>query len=599
MNMLLIVLGTAVFLSLAYRIYGPILVRLFQLDNKRPTPAVSMRDDVDYSPCATPSLLNQHFSAIAAAGPIVGPILAGLYWGWGPALLWILLGSVFIGGVHDFSALVASIRHRATSITMVVKAHISRRAYMVFQMFVYMALMYIIVAFTDITATMFVGAIDLKSDKAFPTLTAALAQEGADPSMIFQSGSVATSSLLYLVLPFVMAPLLRSGRLTTWSALLLFGPLAALAILAGPYLPLNVDVLLQRWRPDLSPAEASALAVRCWDVFLLLYCAIASVLPTWLLLQPRGILGGGFMFAALGSCALGIISGSVAGTNSINLPMFRGLTPEGVQPLFPFLFITIACGACSGFHSLIASGTTSKQLPAECSARPIGYGAMLLEGMVAVLSLCCVMLLSPDSPLAKASPNFIYANGISSFLAVLGLNPAVGLLFALMAFNTFVYDTLDTCTRLGRFIIQELTGLQGAAGRWLGTLISTIIPLYFVTRPTTSGKPIWREFWELFGASNQLLAALSLLAVTVWLWRTRRVVWAFYLTGLGGLVMYIMSFWALLSLLSARIQNPSDPVVWIAVLLLVLAAAMLVEAVAALLGRQEPAEPATPVPAEA
>jgi len=168
-----------------------------------------------------------------------------------------------------------------------------------------------------------------------------------------------------------------------------------------------------------------------------------------------------------------------------------------------------------------------------------------------------------------------------------------------MAFNTFVYDTLDTCTRLGRFIIQELTGLQGAAGRWLGTLISTIIPLYFVTRPTTSGKPIWREFWELFGASNQLLAALSLLAVTVWLWRTRRVVWAFYLTGIGGLVMYIMSFWALLSLLSARIQNPSDPVVWIAVLLLVLAAAMLVEAVAALLGRQEPAEPATPVPAEA
>ncbi|MEY3176461.1 MAG: inner membrane protein YjiY [Planctomycetota bacterium] len=599
MEMLLIVVGTAIFLSLAYRIYGPILVRLFQLDDQRPTPAVSMRDDLDYAPCATPSLLNQHFSAIAAAGPIVGPILAGLYWGWGPALLWILLGSVFIGGVHDFSALVASIRHRATSITMVVRAHVSRRAYLLFQTFVFMALMYIVVAFTDITATMFVGAIDLKSDKSFPSLSAALAQENADPAMIFQSGSVATSSLLYLVLPFIMAPFLRRGALTTWTALLIFGPLAVLAILAGPWMPLNVDVLIQRWRPDLSAPEAAAMAIRCWDVFLLLYCAIASVLPTWLLLQPRGILGGGFMFAALGSCALGVVIGGLSGANTINLPRFRGLAPEGVEPLFPFLFITIACGACSGFHSLIASGTTSKQLPAECSARPVGYGAMLLEGMVAVLSLCCVMQLSLDSPLAKASPNFIYANGISSFLAVLGLNPAVGLLFALMAFNTFVYDTLDTCTRLGRFIVQELTGLRGAAGRWLGTIISTVIPLYFVTRPTVSGKPIWREFWGLFGASNQLLAALSLLAVTVWLWRTRRVVWAFYLTGIGGMVMYVMSFWALVSLLRARMQNTSDPVVWIAVLLLVLASAMLVEAIAALLGRQEPAEPqGTPVAVE-
>ena len=168
-----------------------------------------------------------------------------------------------------------------------------------------------------------------------------------------------------------------------------------------------------------------------------------------------------------------------------------------------------------------------------------------------------------------------------------------------MAFNTFVYDTLDTCTRLGRFIVQELTGLRGAAGRWLGTIISTVIPLYFVTRPTVSGKPIWREFWGLFGASNQLLAALSLLAVTVWLWRTRRVVWAFYLTGIGGMVMYVMSFWALVSLLRARMQNTSAPVVWIAVLLLVLASAMLVEAIAALLGRQEPAEPqGTPVAVE-
>lgn len=600
MEMLSIVVGTAILLSLAYLIYGPILVRLFQLDNRRPTPAVSMRDDLDYVPCTTPSLLNQHFSAIAAAGPIVGPILAGLAWGWGPALLWIVLGSIFIGGVHDFSALVASIRHRATSITMVVRSHVSRRAYLLFQTFVYFALMYIVVAFMDITATMFVGAMDLQSGKNYVSVSEAMAQENADPDTIFQAGSVATSSLLYLVLPFIMAPFLRSGVLKTWSALAIFGPLAVLAILAGPWMPFNVDVWIQNWYPTLTPQESAALAVRCWDIFLLLYCAVASVLPTWLLLQPRGILGGGFMFAALASCGFGVIIGAITDNNSINLPMFRGLTPEGAQPLFPFLFITIACGACSGFHSLIASGTTSKQLSVECSARPVGYGAMLLEAMVAVLSLCCVMQISLDSPLRNATPNYIYANGISTFLAVLGLPPAAGLLFALMAFNTFVYDTLDTCTRLGRFIIQELTGLQGAVGRWLGTIISTVIPMYFLIRPTASGKPIWKEFWALFGASNQLLAALSLLAVTVWLWRTRRVVWAFYLTGIGGVVMYVMSFWALVSILQERLQNPTDPVLWIAVILLVLAAAMLVEAIAALPGRQEPTEPGeASVPAEA
>jgi hypothetical protein len=179
MEMLSIVVGTAILLSVAYRFYGPILVRLFQLDDRRPTPAISMRDDLDYVPCTTPSLLNQHFSAIAAAGPIVGPILAGLAWGWGPALLWIVLGSIFIGGVHDFSALVASIRHRATSITMVVKAHVSHRAYLLFQTFVYLALMYIVVAFMDITATMFVGAMDLKSGTNYVSVSEAMSQEGA------------------------------------------------------------------------------------------------------------------------------------------------------------------------------------------------------------------------------------------------------------------------------------------------------------------------------------------------------------------------------------------------------------------------------------
>ena len=579
MEMLLIVLGSAVLLTLAYWIYGPILSRLFQLDDSRSTPAVALRDDMDYSPCSPGALLCQHFSAIAAAGPIVGPIVAGLAWGWGPALLWILVGSVFIGGVHDFSALVASIRHRATSITMVVSQHVSNRAYYLFLGFVWLALMYIVVAFTDITAGMFVGALDLQTSTRYPSVSQALAAENVDPTLVVQSGSVATSSLLYLCLPFLMAPLLRMGH--KWLSLLIFVPLTGVVILIGPSIPLNLDEIIRSWKPDFSPAEAAAMAVRSWDVFLLLYCAVASLLPNWLLMQPRGMLGGVFLIAALLSCAVGVVSGAFLDSNQVQLPMFVGFSSLKGQPLFPFLFIVIACGACSGFHSLIASATTSKQLPTERSARVIGYGTMLLEAMVAILSLCCVMQIASGSPLSEADPNFIYAKGISSFLSLVGISPAVGLIFALMAFNTFIYDTLDTCTRIGRLTLQELTGWKGWGGRCFGTLMSTIVPLYFLTRPTVSGKPIWKEYWELFGASNQLLAALSLLAVTVWLWRTYRARWVFLVTGIGGCVMFIMSSWALVTLLLNRAKNPADPVVWIAGLLLVLAAALLIEAVAA------------------
>ena len=203
------------------------------------------------------------------------------------------------------------------------------------------------------------------------------------------------------------------------------------------------------------------------------------------------------------------------GGQSIQQPQFKGwVDPVSGAALFPVLFITIACGACSGFHSLICSGTTSKQLKNEASAKPIGYGAMLLEAMVAIVSLCCVMLLPLGSDLTKASPNFIYANGIGTFMESLGFARTLGVAFALMAFNTFVYDTLDVCTRLGRFIIQELTGWRSSAGRWFGTLLTAGVPIFFVMRQSLDGKgnaiPVWKTFWSLFGASNQLLAALNI-----------------------------------------------------------------------------------------
>jgi carbon starvation protein len=251
------------------------------------------------------------------------------------------------------------------------------------------------------------------------------------------------------------------------------------------------------------------------------------------------------------------------------------------------LFITIACGACSGFHSLIASGTTSKQLRRETDAKPVGYGAMLLEAMVAIVSLCCVMMFAEGSPQLKGAPNQIYAHGIGKFLEVTHLAPQIGMTFALMAFTTFVYDTLDVCTRLGRFILQELTGWRGRGGRWIGAAVTAGVPLFFLLRPASdSGVPVWQVFWNLFGASNQLLAALTLLGVTVWLWRTRRAVWVWFVTGLPTVFMYVMSTWALTTMTVPKFRAadgswelPRDPVPWIGLVLLALAALMLVEAI--------------------
>jgi carbon starvation protein len=572
MSLLTVVAISGVVLVVAYFTYGRFLSRYFMLDSRQPTPAVELRDDIDYVPIEPKFLLSQHFSAIAAAGPIVGPILAGVMFGWLPALLWILIGAVLIGGVHDMAALVASIRHKARSIAEVVRDHMSRRSYVLFLVFIWIALVYIIVAFTDITAASFVGVQTLENGEHV------------------SGGGIATSSLLYLALPVAMGLLLRYTRLTVGWATVIFLPLVGVAIWAGQKLPLDLAALLQI--PD-------AQAHKVWDVLLLGYCVVAAIVPVWMLLQPRGHLGGYFLYVALAAGCIGVVFGG----HAIQYPAFTNWTitpPGGVsKSLAPFLFITIACGACSGFHALIASGTTSKQLRVETDARPIGYGAMLLEAMVAVISLCCVMILAPGATALSSGPNFIYASGVGNFLGVLQVPHALAVSFALMAFTTFVYDTLDVCTRLGRYIIQELTGLSGWQGRWLGTLLTAGAPLYFVLNKVTINgqeQPVWRMFWELFGASNQLLAALTLLGITVWLWRTRRNPLVWLITGVPTVLMYTMSTWALVSLTLPRFYNsatgrlsmPTDPVPWVGVVLIALAALMLIEAFRAILGPQPP-----------
>jgi carbon starvation protein len=318
----------------------------------------------------------------------------------------------------------------------------------------------------------------------------------------------------------------------------------------------------------------------------------------WMLLQPRGHLGGYFLYLALAAGMIGMLFGG----QEIQYPAFTDWTARNGDTLFPFLFITIACGACSGFHSLVATGTTSKQLKLETHARSIGYGAMLLEGMVAVISLACVMILATSSPVLTGTPkpNLIYGLGIGSFLQDFGIPATLAVSFALMAFTTFVYDTLDVCTRLGRYIIQELTGWRDARGKWLGTALTAGVPLFFLLQDTVDANgnplpPVWRTFWSLFGASNQLLAALTLLGVTVWLWRTRRARWVWIVTGIPTVWMYVMSTWALVVMTwpkfqgeSGGFQLPADPVAWAGVVLVGLAALMLVEAIRVIMGTGTP-----------
>ena len=597
MSLLVVVGLSAVVLIAAYFTYGRFLSRFLALDATRPTPAVEMRDGVDYDPIEPKFLLSQHFSAIAAAGPIVGPVLAGIYFGWLPALLWILIGSIFIGGVHDMTALAASIRHRARSIAEVVRDHMSQLSYILFLIFIWISLVYIIVAFTDITAGAFIGGPEnvRRGEAAAPAATAV---ESINASGGVTGGAIATSSLLYLALPVIMGLLLRYTRLSLGWATLIFVPLVGVVIWVGQFLPLDLGIIVQSFQPNLTLQDADITARKIWDVLLLVYCLVAGVVPVWMLLQPRGHLGGFFLYAALAAGIVGVMLGGFV----VEYDDFKGwnAVSKSGETFFPFLFVIIACGACSGFHALIASGTTSKQLRRETDAKPIAYGAMLLEGMVATLALACVMILPAGSALLDREPNIVYAHGISQFLSVLYIPATFAMAFGLMAFTTFVYDTLDVCTRLGRYIIQELTGLHNWAGRLLGSALTAGVPLFFVMRTTLNarGEPIavWKVFWPLFGATNQLLAALTLLGVTVWLWRTKRSRLVWLVTGVPTAVMYTMSSWALIKMtwprffdtVSGRFTAPTDPVPWAGVVLITLAALMLVEAVRAIVGTRTP-----------
>jgi carbon starvation protein len=522
MNILVIVGGGTLILVLAYFIYGKFISKkVFELDNTRVVPSVEMEDGVDYVPADAKYLAGQHFSAIAAAGPVTGPVIAGITFGWLPTLIWILIGTIFIGGVHDMGSLVASIRHKASGIADTMKNYVSKRVWILFNVFIFFTLVMIIVAFTDITTSAFVNTIEL-----------------ADGAVV-GGGATATSSILYLLLPIMMGFTLKFTKMKLSVATAIFLPLVAVSIWVGQYIPFNLQDTLGL----ATPKDAQKI----WNVVIIAYCFIAGIVPVWALLQPRGHLGGYFLYATLIVSFIGILFGGFdtqypAWTHAFSDDNFW-------TPMFPMLFITVACGACSGFHSLVSSGTTSKQLARESDAKPIGYGMMLAEAVVAMIALSTVMILPQGDAILSKSPNFVYANGLGSFMGLIGLGKAFGISFGLMAFTTFVYDTLDVCTRLGRYIVQELTGLKGWSGRITSALLIGGIPLILMSINLTdpAGKPIaiWSLFWKTFGSSNQLLAALALIGITVWLQRTAKNRKAWFVTIIPSIFMFIMSTWAL------------------------------------------------------
>jgi carbon starvation protein len=527
-------IAVIVLFAVAYRYYGRFLDRHFSIDDNRPTPAHIDNDRVDRVPTKTVVLLGHHFSSIAGAGPIVGPIIAGIAFGWAPAILWVVIGSVFIGGVHDFTALIASVRHRAKSIAEIAREYMTPLSYKLFLVFIWLTMVYILIVFVDLTSSTFVS-----------------------------HGEIATSSTIFIVLALLFGFVLHNIRMPLLWASLIFVPLVFAGVFAGHALPLNINFIASFF--DIA-------AGKVWSVLLLLYAFVAAISPVWVLLQPRDYLSSFLLYGSI----IGAFVGITFGGFEFQYPAFTNWSDIDRGTLFPILFITIACGACSGFHSIVASGTTSKQLNCETDARKIGYGAMLIEGVVAVIALFTVAMLFSDNQLANQPPLVVFGSGMGSFLTIVGIPQDVGMSFGILAVSTFLLTTLDTSTRLARYILEELLGISNPSFRYLSTLATLALPLLFVfmTLYDGQGKPIpaWKAVWPVFGATNQLLAGLALMVVYVWQKRKKKRA-VFILIPM--VFMLSMTLWALAQLVY---QSGFSTIGIISALLLILAAILVLEA---------------------
>jgi len=525
MNLLILVLIAFIVFAIALKTYGGYLGKLVGLDDSKKTPAHTMTDGVDYVPAKAIVLMGHHFASIAGGGPILGPIQAAVF-GWVPCFLWIVLGSIFIGGVHDFMSLISSVRHEGKTMGEVVGKNVGKSAKILFLIFVFLALVLVIAVFAILVANTF----------------------AANPS-------VATASILFMVIAVGMGySLYRKGAslglVTVIGVILLF-----LSIWIGLRAPL-------------------ALGAKTWIYLLLVYVFFASSLPVWILLQPRDYLSSFLLYTALGGAAIGIFIGHP----SLQLAAFTSFK-QPVGYLFPMLFVIIACGAISGFHSLCASGTTSKQLDKESDAKVIGYGAMLLEGFLATIALGTAAMLTKaglaDGLANWGGPVGVFAHGMGNFLANLGIKEQVGISFGALTVSAFLLTTLDTATRLGRYALEELTAewAPSISNRYVATVITIIAGGGLALSGT------WSAIWPVFGASNQLLAGLALLGATAWLAHLGK---KYTVTLYPMIFMFIVTFFALINLLFTNFAKGNYLLGSVSTVLIILAGFVVVEGMKAI-----------------
>ncbi len=519
MSVATFVLAGVVVFILGYIFYGGYVARLVGLDPNKKTPAHTLTDGVDYVPAKAPVLLGHHFASIAGGGPIVGPIKGAMF-GWLPAVIWIVLGSIFVGGVHDFMSLISSARHDGKSIGEVINEHIGKSAKTYFLIFVWAALVLVIAVFTILVA------------KTFAAVPAA-----------------ATASILFMIIALFMGYFLYQkgaslGMVTVVAVILLF---------------------LSIWIGILAPFH---LSMKTWIWILIAYIVIASVTPVWVLLQPRDYLNSFLLYTALIGGFIGILIGHPA----ISYPAFVGFNIKGAT-LFPLLFVIIACGAVSGFHSLVASGTTSKQLDKETDAKMIGYGGMLIEGVLALIAMATVAILTKEAyaqSLGSGGPVALFSKGLGQFLGYLGIPQNVGTTFGSLTVSAFLLTSLDTATRLGRYAFEELfSSVPALSNRYTATGVTVIAGGALAL----SGK--WSTIWPVFGASNQLLAGLALLSATVWLAHLKKSNWV----ALWPMIfMFIVTLSALVLLAVNNFKKGNAMLGTVSLILLVLALFMIVEA---------------------
>ncbi|MDO4505464.1 MAG: carbon starvation protein A [Spirochaetales bacterium] len=487
MNTLLLLVICVAVLACGYIFYGRWLCKQWGVgEGNNPTPAHELEDGVDYVPAKAPVLMGHHFSSIAGAGPITGPIGAAMF-GWIPVTLWILVGGIFFGGVHDFGALYASIRHKGQSIGEIINANMSRRAKKLFVTFSYLTLILVVAAFASIVAGTFKatfkdGVLDVAASSA--------------------NASVAMVSLMFIVVAIIFGfAVYRRG-----ASMLVSTILGVVAIVACMAIGMN-------WHPIY-------LSGTTWMIIIGVYITIASVTPVWILLQPRDYLSSFLLYAMLFVAFVGVV-GAHPNIDAATFPAFASVPGK---PIFPILFTTVACGAISGFHSLVSSGTTSKQLDKEKDAKPIAYGGMLLECVLAVLTLCAIAYARQTGHTKGATD--IFAGGISAMCAKIpGCAGLENILYTLLVltYSAFCLTSLDTATRLARFMFQEFWLEPGQTAKditsgWKKVMVNPVFATVLtVVLGVALGLTGWQKIWGLFGASNQLLAGIGLLAVATWL----------------------------------------------------------------------------------